>query len=94
VPKRVRQVVLDRDPWCKLRYGGVCTGRSTQADHIVNVASQGVHRSQAVDPADMQGVCAPCHKVKSRREQVAATAAHNKARAARRRQPVQPHPGD
>lgn len=94
VPRAVRAAVLARDGHaCRLRYDG-CIGRATEADHIVNVASLGVDRAEAVAVESMQAACAPCHRIKTRRETGAAVAASNRRRAARRRQPPQPHPGD
>jgi 5-methylcytosine-specific restriction protein A len=55
-----RSKVLARDPICK-----VCNQRlATEVDHIVPL-------SQGGDPWDLgglQGICGPCHRVKSGRE--------------------------
>jgi 5-methylcytosine-specific restriction protein A len=94
VAAKVRSAVLDRDAHrCQLRYAG-CIGVATEADHIENVAGVGVTRDVAVAVGLMQAVCAPCHKVKTKRETSSAAAESSRNRAARRRLPVQPHPGD
>jgi hypothetical protein len=85
-----RRRVLERDPLCRLRYPGVCTGYSTEVDHVV--AGSVGH----VTDDELQGVCHDCHQRKSRREQAAAAAASNRQRAAARRarpRPPAPHPG-
>jgi 5-methylcytosine-specific restriction endonuclease McrA len=48
---------------CQIK-GPTCTSRATQADHIVPVAWGGAEH----DRANGQGVCAPCHGVKTRSE--------------------------
>lgn len=54
--ERVRQFVLDRDPVCC-----ICTNApSVEVDHI--------EQGDSMDPADLQGVCVPCHKAKTQRE--------------------------
>jgi 5-methylcytosine-specific restriction protein A len=54
-----RDQVLARDPECRLKYPG-CSGRSTEVDHIVRGGGDYLY--------NLQGVCSPCHKVKSQRE--------------------------
>lgn len=68
-----RATVLQRDPQCRLAYPNVCTVRSTEVDHI---KAGDDHRL-----TNLQGVCHPCHKVKT-----------NAERPTERRTP-QPHPG-
>ena len=59
---RIRKLVLDRDPTCK-----ICGVRpSTQVDHV---------RPKADDHSHLQGVCYPCHKHKSSSEGGQAAAA-------------------
>ncbi|ALU70518.1 hypothetical protein H351_15495 [Rhodococcus erythropolis R138] len=81
-----RSAVLARDKErCQLRYEG-CTGKATEADHIVNIESGG-----AEDIANMQAVCSTCHKHKTAQESAAARRANQK----KRRHPSidQKHPG-
>lgn len=75
-PKR-RAHVLKRDPRCKLCYADICTGPSTEVDHI-NAGDD--HRL-----SNLQGACSPCHARKSGREGVAAKPS--------RLRPVEQHPG-
>lgn len=88
--RKARATALERDNWtCQLRYPG-CTGQASIADHIVNIASRGVRRADALDPDDLQAVCPHCHQIKTQRE-----AGTGKAkRKARTRLPTTPHPGD
>lgn len=58
--KSKRAKVLQRDPICRLQYEGICAGFATEADHIIPNAGD--------DPSNLQGVCGPCHKVKTQRE--------------------------
>jgi len=89
VPKKLREQVLRRDGYrCQLRYDG-CIGEATEADHIVNVASLGVARAQAVQPVGLQAVCVPCHRVKTQAERTAGIARHY----AQRHRTDEPHPG-
>ena len=79
--KRLRLKVLARDGYqCQVR-GPNCTVTAAQVDHVVNVAAGG----PALDPANLQSICAACHSRKSQRE---ATTARN----AWKRSP-EPHPG-
>lgn len=83
-----RRAVLDRDAHtCQIR-GPRCTGRATEADHVIPVAEGGPE----FDPANGQAACPDCHKAKT-----AAEAARGRARAAAarpkaRREPER-HPG-
>lgn len=96
--RRVRASVLRRDGYrCRLRIAGICTDLATQVDHRVNLATLGIPRNhpRALDPANLQAVCAECHAYKTERERIKALAASNRARAAARRaRRQQPHPGD
>lgn len=80
-PRRRR--ILRRDPvcvWCGQR-------PSTIADHRIPVVEA---RRLGIDDQDEengQGMCAPCHDVKTKQE-----IARGRARKARKRQPEQ-HPG-
>lgn len=55
--------VLTRDPHCRGQCGGI--NRSSIADHIRAVKDGGA----ALDPDNVQGLCRPCHRLKSRIEQ-------------------------
>lgn len=74
---QIRGAALRRDPACTLAYPGVCTGRSTEVDHIDDKHD---HR-----PANLRGVCHECH-AKRTQEQARAAARPN-------RRPPEPHPG-
>ncbi|MFW0789644.1 HNH endonuclease [Gordonia sp. CPCC 205333] len=61
-------------------------GVGLQVDHL----HTNTWRADGTDDLNaLQTLCEPCHKAKTNRE----TAARNRARAARRRLPTQPHPG-
>ena len=53
---RRRTLVLRRDPHCRIAGPG-CTGRSTEADHVIPGDNH--------DLSNLQGLCAPCHKAKT-----------------------------
>ncbi|MBF4578945.1 HNH endonuclease signature motif containing protein [Frigoribacterium sp. VKM Ac-2530] len=70
--RTLREQVLRRDPVCKCSGCRRCTATgcdrpSTDDDHIVNVTSGG-----SDDIANHQGLCHPCHGVKTQREAAAA----------------------
>ena len=57
--KRLRQVILSRDPWCKL-----CDiAPSNEMDHIVPLSRGGTN-----DDDNLQGVCKRCHSKKTMKE--------------------------
>ena len=57
--KQTRKYVLARDGYrCMLRMKG-CTGRATQADHIIDVADGG-----SDDPSNCQAACQNCNNAK------------------------------
>lgn len=57
ISKKVRAWVLARHPQCQLAYEGICTGQSTDVDHIQAVADGGSdHHS------NLRGVCRECHR--------------------------------
>jgi 5-methylcytosine-specific restriction endonuclease McrA len=88
-PTRLRLAILHRDPICRCtgcrHHTGRCTSPSTIADHIVPIAEGG-----ADDPSNGQGLCAPCHDLKTRAEMARGRARTSKA--SRLRTP-EPHPG-
>jgi 5-methylcytosine-specific restriction enzyme A len=55
-----RAIVLRREQWCYLAYPGVCTKRSTVADHVIPLSAGG-----ADDLGNLRGCCEPCHRVKT-----------------------------
>lgn len=56
-----RAAILKRDKGhCQINGPG-CTGRATEADHVVNVAAGGAE----FDPDNGQAACPTCHKAKS-----------------------------
>jgi 5-methylcytosine-specific restriction enzyme A len=90
--RHVRQEVLERDHYeCQLRLHG-CIWTATEVHHRAGL--MGLSRAEAVDCDDCMAVCAPCHGAVTRRQAVAAQQRLNAVRAARRRLPVQRHPGE
>ena len=75
--QRNRELAIERNPICHWRLDG-CTGRSTQADHLVAV-SRGVDNSLS----NLVGSCGPCNEARGAAE----GRATQKARAKRRRTP-------
>jgi 5-methylcytosine-specific restriction protein A len=73
---RIRPRILRRDPTCQLGYPG-CTHTSTQVDHIVAGDDHLDH--------NLQGVCGPCHAIKS--------SAEGHAAKPKRKRMVEQHPG-
>lgn len=62
--KQWRRAVLERDHGhCQINGPG-CTGRATEADHIVNVAAGGPE----FDIDNGQAACETCHRAKTLRE--------------------------
>ena len=90
IPVAIKNTVRDKQQdRCNTIDPTVCIGRIDEFDHITNVKTLGIERSQANDPNNIQGLCRPCHKVKTQCEARAAAA----ARAARGRHPIEAHPG-
>lgn len=90
IPVGIKRDVMDRQHGrCNTIDPNVCTGYIQEYDHVVNVKTLGIARADANDPGNIQGLCTPCHKVKTQREARAAAA----ARSARGRHPVERHPG-
>lgn len=79
-----RRRVLRRDPTCQLRYPG-CTVVSTEVDH----------RNRGDDHRDenLQGVCGPCHKRKTRWEAAQARRVSGAMRQQSPERPPESHPG-
>lgn len=55
--KRVRKVILLRDPRCMIR-GAKCSVISTEVDHIVPLSMGGA----PLDPNNLRGACVPCNR--------------------------------
>lgn len=86
IPAAVKREVRERQQGqCNTIDPNVCTGRIDEFDHIINVKTLGIDRALANDPAGIQGLCRPCHTVKTQAESLA-------ARTRGRRAPV-PHIG-
>lgn len=82
--KRQRDAVLRKWPQCHLRIPGRCLGKSTEADHLIDVEDGGTNH-----PSNLRGACHPCHEYKSaRNSQRRSVAKQNEWR----RKP-EPHPG-
>lgn len=75
IPTPVKRTVRARQHnRCNTINPTICTGQIQQFDHIVNVKTQRIDRRQANDPNGIQGLCIPCHKVKTQAEAQAARA--------------------
>lgn len=69
-PRRIARAILHRDRACQLAWEG-CTTDATEADHIVGHAdalAAGWPIEDIDDPANGQGVCRNCHRLKTRME--------------------------
>lgn len=55
--KRIRKVILARDPRCRIN-GPRCTVISTEVDHIVPLISGGAQ----LDPNNLRGSCRTCNR--------------------------------
>ena len=77
--RTLRREILERDPDCRLAFPG-CTGRSTEVDHVIGIASAGSN-----DSANLRGVCHHCHRLKTQNE---SKQGNRRAAAQRRRRNV------
>ena len=93
--RKIRQEVLERDSYeCQLRYD-CCIFTATEVDHLAGIAASGMARNMAEDDASACiAVCAPCHRKKTMRQSAAAQQQLNANRAARKKLPQTPHPGE
>lgn len=57
-----RETAIREEPRCHWRLPG-CTGRSTQADHVVSVAKGGTH-----ERSNLVGSCKNCNEARGRHE--------------------------
>lgn len=56
--RKMRQIILARDPHCQLRLQG-CTDRSDTVDHILAKS-----RGGSDEPSNLQGACQHCNLLK------------------------------
>lgn len=69
IPAKSKRVVrLRQGNECVCIDARVCTGSIDEYDHVTNVKALKIERSHANDPALLQGLCIPCHKVKTQGE--------------------------
>jgi hypothetical protein len=68
--RKLRDQVVAEEPWCWLRYPGICTGRSQTADHVLTVKAR---PDLAMDRANLRGACRPCNGHRNDRPAPAAT---------------------
>lgn len=74
--------ILRRDGHlCQLAIPGLCLVVATEVDHIVN--------NDDHSPANLQAVCAPCHRAKTKQEARAGVIRSYE----RGERPAEPHPG-
>jgi hypothetical protein len=95
VSPKVKATVRRRDKTCRLAYEGICTTHIDEFDHPDNLASQGLARTSVLSACEVQGVCRPCHKVKTEAERQAgrAKAIATRGGLSRRLRDREPHPG-
>lgn len=67
VSQRVKNQVRRRDGSCRLQFPG-CTGRIDEFDHIEGLAALGIPRTPVLDASTVQGVCRPCHSIKTEQQ--------------------------
>jgi len=93
--RKIRQQVLERDLYeCQLQQPG-CLWAATEVHHKAGIAASGLARGAYEDEVSAcVAVCKPCHDKVSQRQSRAAQQQLNATRAARRRLPQLPHPGD
>jgi 5-methylcytosine-specific restriction endonuclease McrA len=92
--RATRQTVLERDHFeCSLKYD-CCTWAATEVHHVHSITERQIRRADATNPDDCIAVCAPCHARVTERQRLAAQQQMNAIRAARRKLPQRPHPGE
>jgi hypothetical protein len=94
IPQRVKDQVRRRDKTCRLAYS-CCTQRIEEFDHVIGLAELGVPRTPVLSADEIQGVCRPCHAIKSeqqRRDGIARARAQRGSLSKRYRN-VEQHPG-
>lgn len=80
-PRNIRQKILNRDSHQCVKCGAT---QDLEVDHIHNVAQGGTHHLN-----NLQTLCKPCHREKTRKEMRAG----HQARKNRTKYPTEPHPG-
>ena len=69
IPAQVKRIVRNRQSnRCATYNAMVCTGQLDEFDHVINIKRLGVERHEANDPDNIQGLCKPCHRSKTRAE--------------------------
>lgn len=94
VPDRVKAQVRRRDKTCRLQYPG-CTQRIEEMDHVEGLAALGIPRTPVLNAADIQGVCAHCHQIKTQQQAADGRrdAIQRRGNVSRRFRDQEPHPG-
>ena len=86
IPASIKRTIRQQQQGrCNTIDPNVCTGQIDEYDHIINVKILGIDRAHANDPSNIQGLCIPCHKVK--------TQAEARAGSNRWKRPTARHPG-
>ena len=60
--RKLRDRVVEEEPECRLAYPGICTQRSTTADHIQPVSKR---LDLALVRTNLRGACEPCNRERS-----------------------------
>lgn len=61
--RKLRDRVVTEEPVCWLAFGGICTGRSTTADHVI---PKTVRPDLALTRSNLRGACGPCNLARGR----------------------------
>jgi hypothetical protein len=61
--KRTRAAILQRDPYCQVRWDERCGKVSSTVDHIIPTAAGGTD-----DPSNLRGSCRKCNQLKASAE--------------------------
>lgn len=73
IPEATKRTVRRRQGnQCNTIDPTVCVGAIHDYDHTVNLKAAGLTRASANHPDLIQGLCKPCHKVKTQAESLAA----------------------
>jgi 5-methylcytosine-specific restriction endonuclease McrA len=64
--KRLRAEVLQRDPYCQVRWDERCTKVSNTVDHIIPTAAHILDNPD--DPSNLRGSCRKCNQLKASAE--------------------------
>lgn len=59
--RRLKDQVVREEPTCRLQFPGICTMKSTTADHIVPVT---VDPKLALVRSNCRGACQPCNEAR------------------------------